>query len=345
MPEFQRAVVTELLAERRGLQTIDTDAGPAYALTELTGPVAVGDPVILNTTGVRLRLGTGGYHFVHWNLANADGWSNLRPEDAEQRHLVKLRYTGLQTNTGGAEELHRDVPATLDGAPVVVCGVHSQIPAVVVAALDEAPGLRISYVMTDGGALPLAMSNLVAAMVDGGLLTGTVTTGHAFGGDLEAVSVPSGMTLARHVQQADLIVAGMGFGIVGSGTALGTTGVEVASILDTVDALGGQPVATLRMSEGELRERHLGLSHHTTTCLTLVRTPVMVAWPSGAEVARSAELARHQVVDTEPGNIGRLLADAGLHVTTMGRGVDEDELYFRAAAAAGRLAASLVVRR
>jgi hypothetical protein len=137
----------------------------------------------------------------------------------------------------------------------------------------------------------------------------------------------------------------MGFGIVGSGTALGTTGVEVASILDTVDALGGQPVATLRMSEGELRERHLGLSHHTTTCLTLVRTPVMVAWPSGADVARSVELARHQVVDTEPGDIGGLLAAAGLHVTTMGRGVDEDELYFRAAAAAGRLAASLVVRR
>ena len=134
MPEFQRAVVTELLAERRGLQTVDTDLGPAYVLTELTGPVAVGDPVVLNTTGVSLRLGTGGWHFVHWNLANADGWSNLRPEDAEHRHLMKLRYTSLQTDTGGAEEEHRDLPATLDGIPVVVCGVHSQIPAVVVAA-------------------------------------------------------------------------------------------------------------------------------------------------------------------------------------------------------------------
>ena len=50
----------------------------AYALTQLTGPVAVGDRVVVNTTAVELGLGTGGWHVVHWNL-DRDAWSEPGP--------------------------------------------------------------------------------------------------------------------------------------------------------------------------------------------------------------------------------------------------------------------------
>jgi hypothetical protein len=97
MPTFRVASVTGLLAERRGLQRVDTDLGRAFVLTQLTGPVAVGDRVVLNTTAVDLDLGTGGWHVVHWNLAR-DSWSEPGPG-----HLMKLRYTSLQVDTGAAE--------------------------------------------------------------------------------------------------------------------------------------------------------------------------------------------------------------------------------------------------
>src|SRR5688500_12024223 len=155
MPSFRTGSVTELRSERAGLQRVRVDLGDdqparAYVLTQLTGPVAVGDRVVCNTTAVELGLGTGGWHVVHWNLAR-DSWSEPGPG-----HIMKLRYTSLQTDAGAGEEDHPDVPASLDGTPVVVCTVHSQVPCVVVAAHAVRPEARIAYVMTDGAALPLA---------------------------------------------------------------------------------------------------------------------------------------------------------------------------------------------
>src|SRR3546814_5723443 len=88
---------------------------------------------------------------------------------------MKLRYTSLQVDTGAAEEQHPSLPDTLDGMPVVACSLHSQVPCVAAAILAHAPHAQISYVMTDGAALPLALSDLVAAMVDAGLVATTIT--------------------------------------------------------------------------------------------------------------------------------------------------------------------------
>ena len=69
VPTFRTGVVTAILAERAGLQKVEVDGERAYVLTQLIGTVAVGDRVVVNTTAVDLGLGTGGWHFVHWNLA------------------------------------------------------------------------------------------------------------------------------------------------------------------------------------------------------------------------------------------------------------------------------------
>jgi hypothetical protein len=332
VPSFRTGTVTELLAERPGLQRVLTDAGRAYVLTQLTGTVAVGDRVVLNTTAVELGLGTGGWHVVHWNLAR-DEWSEPGPG-----HIMKVRYTSLQVDTGAAEEVHPDLPTHLDGMPVVVGSLHSQVPAVAVSLLAAVPDARLVYVMTDGAALPIALSDLVADMVGAGVVAATITAGHAFGGDLEAVSVPSALALARHALAADAAIVAMGPGVVGTGSPLGTTAVEVAAALDGAAAMGGRPIAALRMSSGDERDRHRGVSHHTRTGLALTRSRVLVACPE--EGAYTDE--RHDVRVVTPPPVAELLADAGLRVTTMGRGPVEDPLFFAAAGAAGALAASLL---
>lgn len=336
MPSFVTGVVTEVLSERPGLQRVDTDEGRAHVLTGLVGPVAVGDRVVLNTTAVELGLGTGGWHVVHWNLTR-QAWSRTGPG-----HIMKLRYTSLQADVGGAEEDHPDLPSHLGGMPVVACGLHSQLPCVAAAVADRAPGARVAYVMTDGAALPLALSDLVARLVDAGLLTATITAGHAFGGDLEAVSVPSALAVARHVVRADVAVVAMGPGVVGTGTPLGTTAVEVAPVLDAVVGLGGRPVACVRASAADGRDRHRGISHHTLTALELVRSEVSVPVP----VAMAGDLAlrgtRHRLVEVDGPDAATLLARWDLPVTTMGRGPSEDPAFFAAAVAAGTHAADLV---
>ncbi len=335
MPSFRRATVTAILAERPGLQRVALGGERAYSLTDLTGPVAVGDDVILNTTAVDLGLGTGGWHVVHWNLAR-DGWSQPGPG-----HIMKLRYTSLQVDTGAAEEQHPDLPGDLGGTPVVACSLHSQVPGVAVAVKDLRPASRVSYVMTDGAALPMVLSDLVVAMVESGLIDGTVTAGHAFGGQLEAVNVASALNLAVHAQQADVVVVAMGPGVVGTGTPLGTTALEVAGILDATAWLGGRPVACLRVGEGDARERHRGVSHHTRTALGATRSEVTVAAPAGLDLP-AGPWDRHRVVAVDPPDVAALLAARDLRVTTMGRGPEEEPGFFAACGAAGAVAAEML---
>jgi len=332
LPQFRTATVTAVLEERAGLQRVDTDLGRAYVLTQVTGDVAVGDRVVLNTTAVELGLGTGGWHVVHWNQAR-DEWGEPGPG-----HIMKLRYTSLQVDAGAAEEDHPDLPASLGGMPVVVCSVHSQIPCVAVAVRAVAPAARIAYVMTDGAALPIVLSDLVAALRARDLIDTTITAGHAFGGDLEAVSVPGALALARHVVRADVTIVGMGPGVVGTGSGLGTSSVEAAGILDSVVALGGRPILAVRMSSGDPRARHQGVSHHATTVLDLTRSSVLVPVPGPGLLVHD----RHTVQAVDQPSVAGLLAEVGLEVTTMGRAPDADALFFEAAGAAGHLAATLL---
>jgi Protein of unknown function (DUF3866) len=332
VPTFRTATVTEMLQERPGLQRVDTDLGRAYALTQLVGTVAVGDRVVLNTTAVELGLGTGGWHVVHWNTERDV------LDDPGPGHIMKLRYTSLQVDAGSAEEEGPAHDTDLGRMPVVVGSLHSQVPGVAAAIKDAHPHARLAYVMTDGAALPIAISDLVDDVTRAGLIDVTITAGHAFGGDLEAVSVPSALAMARSIARADATIVAMGPGVVGTSSPLGTSALEVAAILDAAAALGGTPIAVLRMSDGDPRPRHQGVSHHSRTALDLTRSPVLVASPE----ERAFEHDRHDVRVVKGPDVPALLAALGLHITTMGRGPDEDPLFFRATASAGALAAELL---
>ncbi len=130
----------------------------------------------------------------------------------------------------------------------------------------------------------------------------------------------------------------MGPGVVGTSSPLGTSALEVAAVLDAAVALDGRPVAVLRMSDGDLRPRHQGVSHHSRTALDLTRSSVLVASPQ----VGAFDHDRHDVRVVEGPDVAARLDDLGLRVTTMGRGPAEDPLFFRSTAAAGALAASLL---
>ena len=306
MPSFVTAVVAAITSDREGLQRVDLDNGRrAYVLTQLIGPVAAGDRVVVNTTAVDLGLGTGGWDVVHWNLSRA-AWSG--PGGG---HVMKLRYTSLQVDTGAEV----DDADGMGAKPVVACDLHSQLAPVALAFADAAPGRPLSYVMTDSAALPLALSDLVAELVDRGLVTETITCGQAFGGQREAVNLHSALVMAR----GEAVVVAPGPGVVGTGSRLGFTGLEVAGVIDAVTKLGGRPIVAVRYSGADPRDRHHGQSHHTTTALAL---------------------ASHAALAPVPPE-GWTGPDVG-DVTSMGRTAEQDPDFFRYAGAAGLAAAQLL---
>ena len=92
-----------------------------------------------------------------------------------------------------------------------------------------------------------------------------MTVGQAFGGDLEAVTLHSGLLAARHVLGADVAVVIQGPGNLGTDTRWGFSGVAAGEAVNAVAALGGRPIGGLRVSEADARARHRGLSHHSST--------------------------------------------------------------------------------
>ncbi len=250
---------------------------PALAYVAVVGTPEVGDRVLLNTTALDRGLGTGGYAVVTAIPDRPAAWPAGWAVDPDAPgHLVKARYSPLQTMVLGVDDPEGEHHAVLeaadsiDGMPVVAADLHSSLPAIVAGARLEADrqgraAPRVAYVMTDGGALPLAFSRSASVLREAGWLTATITCGQAYGGDLEAVTVHTALLAARHVVEADLAVVVQGPGNLGTGTRWGFSGVAAGEALNAASVLGGHPVAALRVSQADPRERHRGLSHHSLT--------------------------------------------------------------------------------
>jgi hypothetical protein len=350
------------------LQVVVSDGSDVRALayTTLMAAPEVGDRVLLNVAALERGLGTGGYALVIAALTPDGELRGQPPQPAG--HLVKARYLPQQAMVAGADEqgsphheLLRDAD-DLAGMPVLVADLHSALTPALLAVAHDRPSARVVYVMSDQGALPLAFSRSVAQLRDAGLLAGTVTVGQAFGGDLEAVTVHSGLLAARLALGADLVVVSQGPGNLGTGTRWGFSGVGVGEAVNAAGTLGGRPVGSLRLSTADARPRHRGVSHHSLTAYGRVALlPADLAVPDlaaagslrgidglEAVVALTAEvdaavatLRRHRVVRVPLAGLDDALTGTDLPLSTMGRRLDGDPAYFLAAAAAGRHAAAL----
>ena len=322
---LRRGKVTAIAEQHEGLVRCEVEGEPCIAYPDLTGAVALGDDVIVNVQARQLGLGSGGFDVLHVNLTRG-----LELAPARGAHVMKLPYTPLQH---AARHLEEDftLPDELGGLPVVCCTLHSQL-APVCAALA---GLRVAYVQLAGGALPIALSDTVRALRARGLLNTTLSAGSCFGGDLECVTVASALAWSAG-EELDAVVCSLGPGIVGTSSRLGHGGLAAAEAANTATALGGSPVLAVRVSSGDERARHRGVSHHTRAVFELCLGEVSVAWPAGLDAPDW--LDRRRELDVSE---WRAACD-GLPLDHMGRGPDDDPWFFASAFAAGKLARTLI---
>lgn len=314
---------------------VDGEARPAQADTALVGPCQEGDDVVVNVEARELELGSGGFDIVHVNLTRGLGGRGM-----PGAHVMKLNYSSLQHAVLPAEGRELKTPL---GRPVGVFQLHGQLAPVAWALAQARPNARVGYVQTAGGALPGGMSDTVRQLLNRGLLAGHTTAGPSYGGAQEAITTAGAIHDGLAEEGWDVALVGPGPGILGSGSALGHGGIVALDSVHAAIALGCPTVLTARMSSGDPRERHRGLSHHTRTVLELLLQPVTLAVPPGVRVfsemdgigpALDAARAKgHEVVETAIDTEG--YRASGLPTRTMGRTFDEDRLFFAAALAAG----------
>ena len=323
---LRRGTVTAVLERRESLARIEVDGTECVAYPRLTGPVALGDEVLVNVQARELGLGSGGFDVLYANLTRGLG---LRA--AADAHVMTLPYSPLQTAVRFVEE---DGPLAEDlgGMPVVCCSLHSQV-APVAAGIGD--GVRAVYVQVGGGALPVSLSNAVQELKARGLLGEAIACGPCCDGDAQAVGVASALAWAA-AKGNEIAVCAIGPGIVGTGSRLGHGGLAAAEAANAAGALKGRPVLAVRVSEGDERERHRGISHHSRAVLDLALADVTVAWPSGLETPDW--LDDREEVDVD----GWREACEGLTLAHMGRGPDDDPWFFAAAFAAGRVARGML---
>jgi len=312
---------------------------PAWADTGLLGEMREGDEVVVNVAALDLELGSGGFDVVHVNLTRGlEGGGGPRGE-----HVIKLNYTSLQhpvapveagTGTKSPEAAETGAPVAVS---VLVLPLHGHLAPAAWAAAQAAPGLQVGYIQTGGGALPGSLSRDVAELRERGLLCGHITAAPAYGGEYEALSTVGALDAANRLGW-DAALVGPGPGIIGSNTEFGHGGIAA---LDNAHAALSLRLPTLlspRLSSSDPRERHVDVSHHTYTVLELLLTPVDVAVPAGEDGIRAAleEAPGQHRLRSTPVDLNAYSA-SGLAVTTMGRSLQEDPLFFAAPLAAGTL--------
>lgn len=344
-------IITETEQKQELVVSINGEQEKAICFPELTGYCQINDEVILNTTAVTLSLGTGGYHFVIANLTN-------KPQRFDDLgHIMKLRYTPYQGRVLSVEEPQSDYHNLLQDVnsieklPVIVGSLHSMLAPIILGFNHIVPGKRVVYLMSDGAALPIALSNIVNSLKEKNLLASTITFNHAFGGDFEAVNVYSALLTAKYVCNADLAVILMGPGVVGTNTLWGTTALEQGIFLNAVHTLKGVGIAVPRVSFADSRKRHQGISHHTLTALTKITTgscyvPLPASLKNNETITTQlSELVMHQLqwIDTEAYH--SILNTSDLPMSTMGRKFQDDPYFFLTAFSAGVLGGRKVLEK
>ena len=327
MLTLRRGRVSAVVERLEGLSRLEVDGTPCVAYPRLTGPVALGDEVIVNVQARELGLGSGGFDVLYANLTRG---LELRPDP--DAHVMKLPYTPGQVATRHAEE-ERELPVALGALPVVCCSLHSQVVPVCAGLGDD---VRVAYIQLPGGALPVSLSDSLRVLRERGLIEATVAVGPCVDGEFQSVTAASALLWAA-AEEFGAAVCAIGPGIVGTGSPFGHGGIAAAEAANAAHALGGVPVLAVRASKTDVRVRHRGVSHHTRAVLELSAGRATPAWPRGYEAPTWLE--PRQDVDVD----GWAEACAGLPLSHMGRGPEEDPLFFAAAFAAGRFARSLLV--
>src|SRR5688572_14429950 len=103
---LRRGTITALVERHEELMRIEVDGAPCVAYPRVTGPVELGDEVLVNVQARELGLGSGGFDVLYANLTRG-----LELEPASSAHVMTLPYTPLQHAVVHAEEGGALVPS------------------------------------------------------------------------------------------------------------------------------------------------------------------------------------------------------------------------------------------
>lgn len=350
MISFKEGVVTKVIESDKDIDWIELNINGKVSrgvnYKSLTGNIDVGDEVIINTTAVELNLGTGGQHFIIHNKKNTQ--QNIEGKG----HIMKLRYTPIQLKCLATEEqnspYHDEIKNFEDlNKSIFIAGtLHSMLAPLATTIKFLRPELKINYIMTDSGALPINFSKTVKSLKDKGIIENSITVGHSFGGDFECINVYTGIITAKEVLDSDITIITMGPGIVGTSTKYGFSGIEQGYIIDAINSLGGTSIAVPRVSFKDSRDRHYGISHHSITILdkivkteTNINLPIMDSCKMDyiRKQIESTKISENHKISYEDGSCVKDALDKyNLKITTMGRGYDEDKEFFLTLGAVGK---------
>jgi hypothetical protein len=283
---------------------------PAVADVALVGAAHVGDDVIVNVAAPDI---------VHVNLTRGLEGTGTAGEQA-----VKLAYTSLQHAVTPVEDAApADGPLALPtGAPVAVCLTHAQLAPLAWAFHRAAPGGRLGFVQTAGGALPGGLSETVRVLRERGMLAGHLTAGSAFGGEAEALTTAGALQHGFAERYWHAAVCTPGPGARESASALGHGGIVALDAAHAAAAIGCQVVVCPRPAAGPV-------SHPTRMLLELALVPMLVAHAGERPRAgRGGHEWRRGEADLDA------FSESGL-----GRGLEDDPPFFAAALAAGSVLA------
>jgi Protein of unknown function (DUF3866) len=370
MLKLRRAIVLDAESADRSEQALTIELGGApgdrrvaVADVGLVGACERGDELIVNVEARDLGLGSGGFDIVHVNLTRG----LAAPGGGEGANVMKLNYTSLQHTVVPVEDTSLELPLA---HPVAVLALHGQLAPVAWAFAQKAPEARVGYVQTSGGALAGSHSRTVRLLRERGLLADHLTAGAAFGGEREAITTAGALHYGLRTLGWDAAICGPGPGIVGSSSPLGHGGMAALDSAHASLALQAPTLLVARMSSGDRRARHRGISHHTLTVLDLLLEPVTVALPAGLRSPAGTDLRARlgEVFGTGAGPRPGLAFDAerpvrltrhdwrratvdlpayaacGLPAETMGRELAQDPLFFGAALAGGGVLSELATQ-
>jgi hypothetical protein len=227
----------------------------------MVGPCEAGDRSVNTEAGHRLARG---FDIVHVNLTWAEA------AGAEGEHVMKLNYTQHPVDRSGGRGDGGEEDATPQecrhgsgSRPTACCGEAAEVDAGTASLTSRPAGLCRSFAMSMncGGATPRRTRHRRSA----------------YGGQSEAISLigPD----AAGARGWDTVIAGPGPGILGSGTVYGHGGMMALDVLNAAIALDMPAVLSPRLSKGDPRPRHQGLSHHTEAVLALALGEIEVPLP------------------------------------------------------------------
>lgn len=319
----------------------------------LSGDIKVNDIVYINSTANFLKLGTGGYNYVIINETRG-----YITDINKLGHIMKLRYTPFQLNCSLSEEeclKYDNIKnnfGNLGGMVVITGELHSMLSPTACCLKYINKDIKVVYIMTDGGSLPIDFSFSVNELKCKKIITYTITSGNAFGGDMEAVNIYDALIIAHMILKCDIAIVTMGPGIVGTGTKYGFSGIEQGAIIDCINTIKGIPLLIPRISFKDLRKRHYGISHHTLTILSeIAKTKAHVIFPVleddkmdfiKSQVATLGIEEKHFIHFVDCDTVFMALNSFNINVSTMGRGLHEEREFFMACSSAACYALSIL---